>query len=292
MDIGALGVFGYLDTMTGRQAADYARVVERLGYSVLWFPETFGRDPFPFAVHLLGSTSRLVVGTGIANVWKREALAMAGAARTVAELFDDRFILGLGVSGSPFMARNGLRFEKPVTFMREYLAKMRATQHKAPTAKHEPPLVLAALLPRMLKLAGEATHGTITAMIPPCQIARMRAELGPDKWICAQQHVMLETDATKARAAARAFLHFYLSAPPYQRSLRSMGYTDDDLANDGSDRLIDEIIAWGDERALHDRLQAHRQAGANHVFITPLNPAGGLSPGMGAVEALAPQRGT
>jgi len=116
----------------------------------------------------------------------------------------------------------------------------------------------------------------------------MRAELGPDKWICAQQHVMLEPDAKKARAAARKFLHFYLSAPPYQRSLRAMGYTDDDLANDGSDRLIDEIIAWGDARVLRERLEAHRKAGANHVFITPLNPEGGLLPDMRAVEALAP----
>jgi probable F420-dependent oxidoreductase len=290
MDIGALGVFGYLDTMTGSQAADYARTVERLGYSVLWFPETFGRDPFPLAVHLLAETSRLVVATGIANVWKREAITMAGSARTVAELFDDRFILGLGVSGGPFMARNGLRFDKPVTFMREYLAKMRATQHKAPTAEHEPPIVIAALLPKMLRLAGEETRGTVTAMIPPRHIARMRAELGPDKWICAQQHVMLEPDAKKARAAARAFLHFYLSAPPYQRSLHAMGYTDDDLANDGSDRLIDEIIAWGDERVLRERLEAHRNAGANHVFITPLNPEGGLLPDMHAVEALAPAK--
>jgi probable F420-dependent oxidoreductase len=291
MDIGALGVFGYLDAMTGAQAAEYARTVERLGYSVLWFPETFGRDPFPTAVHLLGGTTRLIVATGIANVWKREAITMAGSASTVAELFDDRFILGLGVSGGPFMARNGLRFEKPVSFMREYLAKMKATQHKAPIARHETPIVIAALLPKMLRLAAEETCGTVTAMIPPRHIARMRAELGPDKWICAQQHVMLEPDAKKARGAARAFLHFYLSAPPYQRSLRAMGYTDDDLANDGSDRLIDEIIAWGDERVLRERIEAHRQAGANHVFITPLNPAGGLLPGMAAVEALAPARG-
>lgn len=288
MDLSALGVFGYLDTMTGTQAAEYARTVERLGYSVLWFPETFGRDPFPTAVHLLGATSRLVIATGIANVWKREAIAMAGSARTVGELFEDRFILGLGVSGGPFMARNGLRFDQPVTFMRDYLAKMKAAQHKAPTAKHEPPIVIAALLPKMLRLAAEETHGTVTAMIPPQHIARMRADLGPGKWICAQQHVMLEPDAKKARAAARAFLHFYLSAPPYQRSLRAMGYTGDDLANDGSDRLIDEIIAWGDERVLRVRLEAHRTAGANHVFITPLNPDGGLLPDMRVVEALAP----
>ncbi len=214
MDISALGVFGYLDTMSGTQAAEYARTVERLGYSVLWFPETFGRDPFPTAVHLLGATSRLVVATGIANVWKREAITMAGSASTVAELFDDRFILGLGVSGAPFMARNGLRFDKPVTFMREYLAKMRANQHKAPTAKHAPPIVIAALLPKMLRLAAEETCGTVTAMIPPRHIARMRAAMGPDKWICAQQHVMLERDSKKARATARAFLHFYCLRRP------------------------------------------------------------------------------
>ena len=113
MDLSQLGVFCYWDTLTGEQVAPLAKKVERLGYRALWFPETFGRDPFPTASYLLTLTERLIVGTGIANVWKREPIAMMGAARTGAELFPDRFILGLGVSEGLFMARNGLPYEKP-----------------------------------------------------------------------------------------------------------------------------------------------------------------------------------
>jgi probable F420-dependent oxidoreductase len=289
MDLNKLGAFVYADTLTGEQAADFARKVEDLGYSALWIPETFGRDPFALAVHLLGATKRLVVASGIANVWKREAIATAGAARTIAELFEDRFILGLGVSGGPFMRRNGLRYEKPVAYMREYVARIKAAPFKAPKPKRDPPIVLAALLPKMLRLAAEETEGTVTAYVPPEHIAGMRAEMGPGKWICAQQVVMLERDAVKARATARAFMNFYLNAPPYQRSLKAMGFGEADFAGGGSDRLVDALIAWGDADAIRAHLEAHREAGANHVFVTPLSPGGGLLPDLRVIQALAPK---
>jgi len=288
MNLKKLGILGYFDTMSGVESVEFERVVEKLGYSVLWVPETFGRDPFVMATHLLNATRDIVVGTAIANVWKREAIATGAAARTIAELFSDRFILGLGVSAGPFMIRNGLKYAKPVTFMREYLASIKSGLFKAPLPSHEPPMVIAGLLPKMLRLGAEASDGIITALMPPAHIARLRGELGPNKLLLAQQMVMLEKDAQKARAGVRAFMRFYLNAPPYQRNFKAMGFSDDDLRGGGSDHLVDSIIAWGDERHLHERIAQHYQAGADHVYVIPLTAAGDRLPDMRVVEALAP----
>ena len=288
MTPGELGVLAYVDTMNGAECVAFAQAVERLGYSALWLPETFGRDPFVMAAYMLNATRRMVVGTAIANVWKREPMATAAAARNLAELFDGRFILGLGVSAGPFMRRNGLRYDKPVEFVREYLARMKSAPYKAPLPKEEPPVVLAGLRPRMLRLAAEASDGVITALSPPALIARMRTAL-PGKWLLAQQMVMLETDADKARAAIRNFMRFYMNAPPYQRHFRDLGFTDDDMKGGGSDRLIDTIIAWGDERRLRERIAAHREAGADHVYLIALSAEGGRLPEMRVIEALAPR---
>src|SRR5271166_380301 len=147
MDLQKLGVFGFIDSLSGPEIKAFARKVERLGYSTLWFPEAFGRDPFALAAHILTVTERLTVGTGIANVWKREAVTTIGAARTLAELFPDRFVLGLGISHGPMMTQLGFTYAKPVSFMREYLSKLRSAPYTAPRPKSDPPLVLAALLP-------------------------------------------------------------------------------------------------------------------------------------------------
>jgi probable F420-dependent oxidoreductase len=149
-------------------------------------------------------------------------------------------------------------------------------------------VVLAGLRPRMLQLAAEASDGVITALTPPSLIARMRAAL-PGKLLLAQQMVMLETDAGKARTAIRAFMRFYMGAPPYQHHFRAMGFTDDDMRGGGSDRLIDTIIAWGDEGHLRERVAAHRAAGADHVYLIPLSAEGGRLPEMRVIEALAPR---
>jgi probable F420-dependent oxidoreductase len=285
---GELGVLAYVDTMNGAECVSFAHAVEDLGYSTLWLPETFGRDPFVMSAYMLNATRRIVVGTAIANVWKREPMATAAASRNLAELFDGRFILGLGVSAGPFMKRNGLRFEKPVEFVRDYLGRMRSAPYKAPVPKEEPPVVLAGLRPRMLQLAAEASDGVITALTPPSLVARMRPVLR-GKMLLAQQMVMLETDAHKARTAIRNFMGFYMNAPPYQRHFRDLGFNDDDMKGGGSDRLIDTIIAWGDEGRLRERIAAHREAGADHVYIIALGADGGRLPEMRVIEALAPR---
>src|SRR6266852_2802426 len=153
MDLGPLGVDALTDSITGAELAKFARKVENLGYSALWFPEAFGRDPFALAAHLLTTTEKLIVGTAIANVWKREPMAMIGAARTLAEIFPDRFVLGIGVSHGPMMSRVGINYAKPLAFMREYLTRMKSAPYGAPRPKAEPPVLIAALLPKMLRLA-------------------------------------------------------------------------------------------------------------------------------------------
>src|ERR1700722_10509531 len=253
MNLKKLGILGYFDTMSNMESVEFAHAVEKLGYSVLGLPKTCGRVPFVMATHLLGATKEIVVGTAIVNVWKREAMATGAAARTIGELFDDRFILGLGVSAGPFMIRNGLKYAKPVTFMRDYLAAIKTGPFNAPLPPREPPIVIAGLLPKMLRLGAEASDGIITALMPPAHIARLRGELGPNRLLLAQQTVLLEADAEKARAGVRAFMRFYLNAPPYQRNFKAMGFSDDGLRGGGSDHLVDSIIAWGDERHLNDR---------------------------------------
>ncbi|MGO9607654.1 MAG: TIGR03620 family F420-dependent LLM class oxidoreductase [Candidatus Binataceae bacterium] len=292
MNLRTPGVFALTDVMTANQLVEFARNVERLGYSTFWFPEAFGRDPFVLAARVLAATERLILGTGIANVWKREPITMIGAARTLAEMFPDRFILGIGVSHGPVMAQMGIKYAKPVAYMRDYLARMKKAPYMAPKPQADPPVVIAALMPKMLQLAAAETQGTFPVYITPERTARIREAIGPDKWICVQQVVMLETDASKARQAGRRVLAFYLTLPNYVQSYRNMGFGDADFAGGGSDRLVDALIAWGDEKAIRDKIAAHYQAGATHVTLTfPRTEGTGAEralPDAGALEALAP----
>jgi probable F420-dependent oxidoreductase len=293
MNLGTLGVDAFLDSVAGTDLAKFARKIERLGYSALWFPEAFGRDPFALAAHLLTVTEKLVVGTAIANVWKREPVAMLAGARTLAELFPGRFVLGLGVSHAPMMSRVGINYTKPLSFMRDYLARLKEAPYAAARPSSEAPIIVAALLPKMLKLVAAETDGTLPTYVTPERTAQIRAELGPVKWICVQQVSMLEKDAAKARASIRGLIAFYLGLPNYLKSFRLMGFDDSDFAGGGSDRLVDAMVAWGDEQAIRDRVDAQYKAGATHVCVTPIRSDGSAreraTPDARALEALAPR---
>ena len=290
MDLNKSGVFAFLDGLNGAQTGELARKIERLGYSILWITEGAGREPFTHAAYLLGQTHKLVVASGIANVFMREPMTSIRAARTLAELFPDRFILGLGVSGRIANLARGIAWDKPVTFTRDYVAKMKATGYLAPGPANEPPVVLAGILPKMVELAASQTNGTHTYFVPPEHTARVRAAIGPDKWICAEQAVMLESDPVKARTAARKYMSFYLRLPDssYAKNLRAFGFGDADFAGELSDRLVDTVVAWGDADKLRARIDAHRSAGATHVCVLPLRSDGVLTPDERALEALAP----
>jgi len=283
------GVFCFLDAMTGEQTGQFARKVERLGYSSIWFAELFGREIFTHASYLLSSTDKLIVAAAVAVAQKREPVTTVGAANTLAELFEGRFILGLGVSHRELQAMRGLGYEKPYTYMRDYLAKMKAAEYQAPKPKQAPPVVLGALLPKMTQLAISETQGTHTYFVPPEHTAKTRAAIGKDKWICAAQAVYLETDPAQARAAARKYMSFYLTLRTYSKHLGPMGFGPDDIANGGSDRLVDAIVAWGTEDKIRERIDAHYKAGATHVCILPITSDGSMRPDELTLEALAPR---
>jgi probable F420-dependent oxidoreductase len=289
--LGKLGVWTWLDALAAPQAAEFARRIEALGYSVLWSPEAVGRDPFCLIGFLGAQTTRLVFATGIANIYARDPMTANAGRLTLGELTGDRFVLGLGVSHAHLVA--GVRkheYGKPVSTMRTYLEAMRNKPYMAPAPASEPPVVLAALRPNMLRLATELARGAHPYFVPPEHTARAREILGKGPWLAPEQMVLRVTDPTQARAIARGHMKIYLGLPNYLNNLRWLGYSDDDFANGGSDRLVDAIVCWGDEKAIAARVQAHFDAGADHVCIQPFRADGQPGPDLGLLEALAPAR--
>jgi probable F420-dependent oxidoreductase len=231
-----------------------------------------GRESFTNSALLLSATERLVVATGIASIWARDAMAMAAGQLTLSEAFPGRFLLGMGVSHQPMVDHvRGHRYDKPLSTMRAYLDAMDSVIYVAPQPEVEPRRVLAALGPKMLALAAERALGAHPYFVPVEHTAFARETLGDGPMLCPEQAVVLSTDADEARAAARTHMATYLSLPNYTNNLRRMGWTDDDLGDGGSDRLVDAIVAWGDVDAIAERVQVHHDAGADHVCLQVLD---------------------
>ena len=179
----------------------------------------------------------------------------------------------------------GYDYSRPYTKMREYLEEMDAAPYRSPLPEPAP-RVLAALRPRMLELAAERTQGAHPYFTPPEHTARARAVLGPEPLLAPEQTVLLETDPTRARETARAFMGRYLAAPNYANNLKDLGWDDKDIADGGSDALVDSIVAWGDAEKIAERVRAHHDAGADHVCLQPL--ADTTSGVLEQLRALAP----
>jgi probable F420-dependent oxidoreductase len=292
MQLGRLGVWAWTDGLTAAAAAEFATRVQQWGYSALWIPEAFGRDPLTHGAWLLSRTDRLIVASGIANIYARDALAMRSAQLALAEQSNGRFLLGVGVSHARMVEEiRGHHYDpKPVSRMRSYLEQMAAARYVAPAPAERPPTVLAALGPRMLALAGELADGAHPYNVPPEHTAEARRLLGPGKWLCTEQKVLLERDPARARGLARQAIGFYLSAPNYANNLRRLGFDDGDLAGGGSDRLVDALVAWGDIDAIRKRIQEHWDAGADHVCVQALSRDPAQSRGVDeeALRELAP----
>ena len=292
MDLSRPGAFCFLDPLPGHALGPFARKVEQLGYSALWFAETMGRESLSLAAYLLGQTERLIIASGIAVAYSREPIAAINAARALAELYPDRFILGLGVSNAASNARRGVRYERPLDFMRDYLARMKDAPYMAPPPSADPPVVLGSFRTRMIELAVRDTAGVLTYFTPVEKTGEVQKIVPAGKWLCAEQAVLLESDATRARQVARAYMKRYLENAHYQVMLGPLGFGDADFANGGSDRLVDAIVAWGSADALRARLAAHQAAGASHVCVLPLSLDGTMTPDERVLEALAPNRAT
>jgi probable F420-dependent oxidoreductase len=290
MELGKLGVWYFFDGTPAAAAAEAAKRIESLGYAALWIPETVGRNPFVHASWLLANTQKLIIATGIANIYHREPGVTMAAQKTLAEQSGNRFLLGLGVSHKPLVEGvRGLEYGAPVPTMRSYLEKMAASPYTAVPPSEEPPTVIAALGPQMLKLARDKCTGAHPYFVSPAHTAMARAALGPNKWLCVEQKVILESDPEKARALARPVAGIYLGLPNYRNNWLRMGMTEADLENGGSDRFIDATFAWGTAEAIKARLDEHFAAGADHVCIQPVNPNGRFGDlHWEALEALRP----
>ncbi len=290
MEIGRVGVWARTDGLSLDEALEFARRIEALGYGALWIPDAFGRDPLVHAGWLLAHTQRIVVATGVVNIHLRDPIAVAGAQRTLHEQSNGRFLLGLGVSHEPAMVRIlGRSYPPPLASMRAYLDAIAAAPWAGPALGDAPPIVLAALGPKMLALAAERTLGAHPYFAPPSNTARSRALMGERAWLCPEQKLLLESDPSRARTRARAAIAGSLSLPNYRLNLKRAGFQDAELEQGGSDRLVDALVAWGGPEVLVQRVEDHLAAGATHVCIQALDPDHPTRPDIALLATLSPQ---
>lgn len=282
MDIGRIGIWTFqLDGLAIADAQERVAELDELGFGAVWVPEAVGRESIVTATLLLAGSEHVVVATGVSSIWWRVPQAMNAQQRTVTAAFPERFLLGMGVSHGP--AVEGLlhlEYERPLARMREYLDAMDESLFLAEEADAPPRRVLAALGPRMLELAARRADGAHTYFVPVehtafAREALDRAASGAGRarpLLAVEQAVVLEADPAEARRIARTHAAVYTGLPNYTNNLRRFGLRDDDLSDGGSDRLVDTVVAWGDDRAIRDRVDAHLAAGADHVCLQVLPP--------------------
>jgi probable F420-dependent oxidoreductase len=270
--LGRVGAWTFeFDKMSAAESIDAARRIDALGYRCLWIPESVtSREIFTHATLLLSATSRLIVAAGIANIHARDPVAMANGARLLADAFPGRFILGLGVSHKPAVERLGGSYGRPIEEMTAYLDALAGAPFVGPAAASPAPFVLAALGPRMLELSAARTAGAHPYFVPVEHTAFAREHVGPDALLAPEMAVALEEDPTVARAVARGHMRRYLRLANYANNLRRLGWSDADMDGDGSDRLVDAIVAWGPTTDVVARVRRHLSDGADHVGIQAL----------------------
>ncbi len=292
MDLGRVGIWTFhLDQFPWAQVPEIVQELEALGYGSIWLPEAVNRDPLVSATLVLGATQRMSVGTGIASIYARGPMAMNAAWQTISEAYPGRFVLGMGVSHAPAVEGfHGTTYGPPLAAMRTYLDAMDSALFFAPRSPEPPRRVLAALGPKMLALAAERADGAHPYLVTPEHTKIARDVLGPGKLLAVEQKVALTPgDAAEGRRRGRTILGTYLGLPNYTNNWKRLGIaTDDDLADGGSDRLVDAMVAWGDENAIRTRVQEHLDAGADHVCIQVITPEGYAGDPMGDWRILAP----
>jgi probable F420-dependent oxidoreductase len=281
MDIGKLGVWAPVNFASAGESAAFAQRVEKWAYGTLWVPEVTARDPLVICSWLLANTTKLNLATGIVSVYSRDPYVAVNSQYALAEQSGGRFLLGLGVSHGPFVQGVlGYDYQKPAQKMQRFLENMPKMKYFGPQPPEKPLTVIGALGPKMLEVAASLADGAHPYNITPTHTAMARQILGPGKLLCPEQMVLLEKDAATARAVGRKALALSFTLPNYRNSYLRQGFAIEDLENGGSDRLIDAIVAWGDEKAIRKRIQEHWDAGADHVAIQPLRREGmKLTPG-------------
>ena len=273
MRYGRFGFWYPTDRLDGAGLGELVRGAEALGCSHFWYPESTGYESLSLAGHLLAQSSRIAVGSSIANIYARDPVTARNGRRTLADFSGERFVLGLGVSHPPLVETlRGHRYAGPVATMRRYLEGIAA--EGPPLDDPARPVVIAALGPRMLELAAERCRGAIPYNVTPEHTGRARAILGPGRWLAVEQKICLLEDADAARAAAREELARYMRLDNYRNNWLRTGFAADDMEGGGSDRLMDAMVAWGGAERVAERLREHFDAGADQVCIQPVAAAG------------------
>ncbi len=282
MQLGRLGIWYPTDRLDADGLRALLQVVGACGYGSLWYPESRGYESVALAGFLLANSKKLVIGSSIANIYARDAFTAQRAAVTLNGLHGGRFILGLGVSHIPMV--EGLRghsYTKPIPAMRAYLDGM------AKAGGGTQPVALAALGPKMLALAAERTLGALPYNVTPEHTAEARRIMGPAALLAVEQKVCVETDPVRARMLGRKELERYMVLPNYRNNWLRLGFTEDELANGGSDHFIDAMVLWGDAGTVKAGLRKHFTAGAGTVVVQPVHAEGDLAARDAMIRALA-----
>jgi len=263
MQLGRLGVWSIDIRRTEEtEVRAGAAELERLGYGTIWFPAGSRTRGFDVARVLLSSTDTITVATGITSIWATPAEDSNQAFTELDGLAPGRFLLGVGVSHGPMVDHSSPgRYQRPLENTAKYLAALTVPKERR---------ILAALGPKMIELAKAETIGTHPYLVTPAITARTRERIGAGPVVAVEQAVVLDADPARARAVARQHLHGYLGLPNYVNNWLRSGYTEQDVAGAGSDRLVDDLVAWGDPGEVGERVRAHYAAGADHVCVQVL----------------------
>jgi probable F420-dependent oxidoreductase len=253
----ALGRYGVwkFGSVTPEQAVE----IEKLGYGAVWIGGSPAGD-LNYVEPILEATENLQVATGIINVWTAAADEVAAAYHRVEDAYPGRFLLGVGI-GHP---EHTEEYRKPYDVLVEYLDALDAAS--VPTSRR----VVAALGPKVLELAARRSAGAHPYLTTPEHTGEARNLMGPTVFLAPEHKVVLARDAEASRTVGRDTVDFYLTLSNYVNNWKRLGFTDDDVAKPGSDRLIDELVAHGTPDDIAKRLKEHLDAGADHVAIQVL----------------------
>jgi probable F420-dependent oxidoreductase len=266
--LGPLGIWMPPPARIGIDPQSYAREIEAAGFTSVWYPGVNSAQDLAALEPALAAAERLVLGTGIASVWTWQAADLAAAANRLERQYPGRFILGLGVSHAPAVEATGQAYDKPYTKMVRFLDELPDVAA---------PVVLAALGPKMLELSRMRTAGAHPYFSPPEHTAFARQVLGTAPLLIPEIAVALAA-GEEGRQHARDYAKFYLRLPNYTGNLRRFGYTDADIDDGGSDRLISDVVPHGPEAVLA-RIAAHLDAGADHVLVQLIGEQGRFAAG-------------
>jgi probable F420-dependent oxidoreductase len=267
-DLGKFGVFGvYTDWQ--KHTPEQLREIEALGYGAIW---AGGSPPaeLDWVEPILSETTNLKLATGIVNIWTAAAEPVAQSFHRIDKAFPGRFVLGIGVGHPEAHAE----YKKPYDALVEYLDQL--DQYGVPKDQR----VVAALGPQVLKLSARRSAGAHPYLTTPEHTAQARELIGPDAFLAPEHKAVLTTDADQARAVGRKALKIYLTLANYTNNWKRLGFTDEDVAEPGSDALVDAVVAYGSLDAIAARLKEHLSAGADHVPVQVLTSPEKLVPAL------------